>query len=205
MSHTTQHVTINELLVTLTVSKGAKIVTMLTQTQVKMNKKHRETGEPNPYNIYRIAQRRAILGANYENAVNKRREDEGGIPDFMVESLWKGKGERHGPYTVRHKTTGRIYFAFLPKQDQIENPSAGDTGSRAQIVADAWIDQNTGNILSPDDMTALAPFMPPISKAGKQDVECDILWRTIALDNVLELHYGGVRYVVQHKEYEKAA
>jgi hypothetical protein len=190
-------VTQNELVALLagTETRGAKLASLLTRTTPKLLVKDRVTGEPNPHTqgVARYALRPVVLGANYEAAVNRQRvneADNGPVDYFDAASLWNGKGIYHSPYTVQHKDTGRVYFAVKPAQKAAETT----TGSVAVVHEDKWIDVATN---APVDPKTLTNLLPVIKKAQKQEVEADVLWRTIALDSVLEVHYGGV-YTLVH-------
>jgi hypothetical protein len=189
-------VTPHELLALLagTEVRGAKQATLLTKTFPKMLKKHRLTGEPNPYEVFRLAYRSVTLGANYEACVNRRRADEADgspVEYFNALDLWNGKGVYHSPYSVQHKETGRIYFAVRPTQKVADTPQ----GSVATVLADEWRDVRTLETLDPK---TLENYLPVHGKSKRQDVESDVLWRTIALDSILTLKYAGVTYELNH-------
>lgn len=184
--------------------KGAKCCAIITRTRPKMLVKSRVTKEPNPFpqGVERVALRQVTLGASYEKAVNRQRlaenHDEAGQGGFVAESLWNGQGEKHSAYTVRHRKTGRIYLAVKPAQAQANTPA----GSAAVVVRDQWSDVATGRELD-FETDRLAEFMPVQGKSNTQDVEQDVLWRTVALDSIEELRYGET-YQVLHEAHEGA-
>jgi hypothetical protein len=187
------HVTPADLLAILEnhSNKGAKIVHLVIETHPKLTKKSRTTGEPCPHvkGVTRVAGRRIVLGANYGNAVNRELRTEGESPDFQPESLWKGAGQHHGPYTVQHRGTGRLYFVGLPQQLAIES----NAGRMCIVDADLWYDTAT---MEPVDPATLADYLPPLRKAVNQGVRHDIQWRTFPLDEIKELTYAGICYAV---------
>ena len=196
------HVTPGELLQALEnhPNKGTKIVSFIVATHPKLTKKNRRTGEPCPHTagVTRIASRRVMLGADYGNAVNGQRSNEGITPDFNPQSLWNGHGVHHGPYTVQHDTSGRISFFGRPQQLAITDNAAG----RMCIVdADEWQDTATGE---PVDPATLVDYLPPLRKADNQGVRHDIQWRIFPLDEIMELTYAGICYVV-HQEMQLVA
>ena len=150
--------------------------------------------------VTRIAARPVTLGANYENAVNTTRLREQGedAEYFRADALWNGKGERAGAYTVRHRESGRLYFAVKPAQMAVDTDVA-ESGTVAKVHRDKWIDNATGQEL---DVETIRDYLPPIHKAEKQDVEHDVLWRTIAVDSVRELIYGNHYIVSQPREVQ---
>ena len=163
-----------------------KIVTLTTRTYPKMLKKSRVTGEPCPYvGVHRICRRNGIMGCSYENAVNNRRvkEDQptnrrGDVLHFNALELWNGKGVHDGPYTVRHVDNGNRYIVFKPTQRQ-------DGG--VVVNADEWKDAD-GNVQNVAD---LEQYLPLPSHSRRQMVDRPVDWRTIELDNILAVTYGG--------------
>jgi hypothetical protein len=187
------HVTPADLLMILENGHhGAKIVRIVVETHPRLNKKNRTTGEPCPHvnGVTRVARRRIVLGADYGNAVNRERRAEGETPDFQPQSLWYGHGQRHGPYTVQHDTTGRIYFFGLPQQQAIDDT---DAGRICLVDDDAWYDTATGESVDP---ATLVDYLPPSRKADNQGVRHDIQWRIFPLDEVRELVHGGMCYTI---------
>ena len=172
---------------------------MITRTRPKMLAKSRVTKEPNPFlplGVERLALRQVTLGASYEKAVNRQRlrenHDEAG--HFLPESLWHGQGVHDTAYTVRHKTTGRIYLAVKPAQKSADT----EAGTVAVVIRDKWEDLASGRELD-FEAERLADYLPSQGKSQVQDVERDVQWRTIALDSIVELRYGEI-YELVHPE-----
>jgi hypothetical protein len=193
----TQPITVNDLIEALanTPTTGAKQATLLTRTFPKLLKRDRQTGRANPFadgTIARLAQRPVTLGACYEAAVNRQRTIEQGqeVEYFNALDLWNGYGVYHSPYTVQHKTTGRLYFAVKPAQQETDT----EIGRKAVVHNDVWLNVQTLESIDPERLENL---LPQPHKAKRQDVDHDILWRTIALDNVVEVHYAG-HYRIVH-------
>jgi len=164
--------------------RGAVAVTLVTNTIPDMVKKHRETKEPNPYfgRLRRICRRPGMLGAKYENAVSRQRVAEADpnseVEAFHAEALWGGAGEHDGRFTVRHKTRGTRYLVLFPKRDDEGTPI---------VLQDLWL---CDGIEIP--MATVDPYLSAKERARNQEVERTIPWRTIELDNVVELVIGGV-------------
>lgn len=190
-----RHLTLPAVIALLDSRPGANIVTMRSKSQARLNKKSRVTGEPCPYpdgvTIYSYG--RFILGADYASVVEtqRQREDVAEAEPFTAQGLWKSKeypdgaGERIDRYTVRHKGTGRIYFAALPQQEAAEVAC----GSIVRKLESEWICNRTGNVV---DKETLTDYLPPLPKdSGRQGVEVKKHWRTIPVDEVSEIHYGG--------------
>jgi hypothetical protein len=170
-------------LVASVIGERAAIVTIETATVVKLNKKHRETGEPCPFTqgVLRRARRNVVLGSNYENVVNGRMEKRGEEPDFQAESLWKGKGRRLNRHFAYHADSGKVYLVYLPKTDK-ENVVVNSESE--------YVDIATGETVDSSEVT---PFMPPYREAAS-----GVAWRTTEVSNVTSLVYGGVKYNFAH-------
>jgi hypothetical protein len=166
--------------------QGASFITLVTATTPKMNLRHRETKAPNPFlgkRVLRTANRHGILGASYEQAVNNQRVREehpqGG--EFKAESLWNGAGEHveGSRNLVRHKTSGKIYVVFYPHRE-------------GSVMEDTWTVDGTE--ISQD---ALVPYLPPVSDGSKrQETERAVAWRTIAIDNVIQITVHGETFMI---------
>mgnify|MGYP000154895923 CR=1 FL=1 len=179
-------ITVRKLAEMLTNFSGASMVSIVTATAPKMNKRHRETKEVNPFlgkEVLRTAHRHGMLGASYEQAVINRRENEDHPrpESFTADKLWNGAGEHvEGSKTlVRHKETGKLYMVFYPS-------------ARPSVKADAWTVD--GEEVAGE---TLVPFLPPVAEGSKrQETSERVAWRTIALENVRQLVVGGETYTV---------
>lgn len=167
--------------------RGTLIVTLKTRTRPTLLKKNRETKEPCPWSqgIERVALRQVILGAVYENSVNNQRAREGNDEYFDAAGLWvskqfpEGAGERDSAYTVRHKGTGKRYFAVRPCVNSIGVPL---------ISMDYWLDVATGEAVHED---VVAPYLPAVSVSARQETDKPVPWRTIELVNIEEIKTWG--------------
>lgn len=165
--------------------KGASAVSITTETEPKMRKTN------NPYfgRVKRIARRSGMLGASYENAVNRQREREGIASEFKAESLWGGAGEPVGGSLVRHKTNGGLYAVFFPTYtDEQGKPIASD---------DCWTLDNIRVGDGDPKLTEIKSFLSGSSESPKQGVEKAIAWRVVKLENVCELRYKGEVYTIR--------
>lgn len=165
---------------------GSTFVTLVTATEPKMNQKHRETKAPNPFlgkRVLRMAERHCILGASYENAVNNQRAREGHPVEFKAESLWNGAGEHveGSRNLVRHKGTGKLYLVFYPHRE-------------GSVMQDTWTVDGTEIAQS-----ELVPYLPPVSGSKRQETEREVLWRTVALENVVQVTIYDETYMVANR------
>jgi len=108
---------------------------------------------------------------------------------FNAAELWRGQGERASDYTVRHKPTGKLYFAFRPSQDRV-------TGF-PNSIEDQWLSARTGEVLDPEE---LKQYLPKPSPAKKQDVDRPVPWRCLTLSNVQDLFYAGNHFIIDPPE-----
>lgn len=170
-------------LVNSVIGERAAIVTIETATVVKLNKKNRETGEPCPFTqgVMRRAKRNVILGSDYENVVNGRREKAGEERDFDAASLWGGKGRHLNRHFCYHVDNGKVYLAYLPRTD----------ADRVVVNLESeYVDIATGETVDSSDVT---PYLPPVREAASR-----VDWRLIEVGNVTSLTYAGVKYTFAH-------
>jgi hypothetical protein len=100
---------------------------------------------------------------------------------FNALELWNGKGVYDTPYTARHIDTNQRYICFRPAQN----------GEGEQIIVDEeWYDDD-GNEVAYNDIAA---YLKKDSKNKRQEVDCPVLWRTIAFEHVEAVVYGGKLY-----------
>lgn len=169
--------TINEVLATMKPS----IINLRTKTDVKMNKKSRVDGTPNPFTkgVSKIASRNCIIGADYSNAVNNQLARENKVGDFEPEQLWRGKGRRISKFTVEHTESHDEYLAILPKTDS-EN---------CNVTKSVYIDNATGLEI---EYNSIANFMPPIKENDNQGADKPVHWQVIKLENIIGLKCGDI-------------
>jgi len=175
-----QIITTQTLIDTLLARRGATFATIVTQTQPKLKKE-------NPYKgriVLRSAERRVMLGANYQNVVKNRRENEGHpSPAFRAESLWNGKGEHveGHPMLVRHRDTGKLYLVFYPFRDG------------GGVSQDVWSVE--GERVPAEEIT---PYLQGTTQSsGRQETANPVPWRTVALENLSMISLDGETYLVQ--------
>jgi hypothetical protein len=168
-----------------TIGPTPKIVTLITRTEKRLVM--RNGFRPFQY-VIRIARRNGIIGCSYESSVNRRREKEGQptnqggeILYFNALELWNGKGVYDTPYTARHIDTNQRYICFRPSQD----------GEGDQVIVDeTWYNDDGEEV----QLDAIAPYFHRDSKNKRQNVNCPVLWRTVAFEHVEAVVYGGKVY-----------
>lgn len=166
-----------ELVEILNERRGAKIVSIVTETEPALH-----PGHPYHRGIKKVTRRTMIIGADYSSMVNRQRFDDaiaaaiesevdvtnfdavnniaGNLPVHTSGPLWRGKGAHHSSVTVRHIDNERLYFFGIMKSTQEVNYFHGD------------------DPIIPERVTQ---WLKPAPDHG---------WRTLALDNVVQLRWG---------------
>jgi hypothetical protein len=157
---------------------GLPLVSLTIQTEPKLLKKSRSTGEPPRYpdGIVKTAKRTYMLAkmGSYENKVNNALEKMGAERDFEAQSLWNGKGERAGTFMARHTGTGKLYLAGFPQQATDGSIVSG----KVEYACKA-----TGQILNDEQVDELHKDFLPTSGGSP------IAYNVIALENVKQITY----------------
>ena len=149
-----------ELLDRLSQVKGSKIITVTMLTEVKLNKKHRETKEPCPYTgVLKRTRCKVMVGTDFQNGVNNRREKEGEDKDFEAQPhAWASHTDK--PVISTNKT-GDQYYANMRVLETYETSYTHD-----------------GEELDRED---LRPYQAPRKKPTNQGVEDPIEWRNVSV------------------------
>jgi hypothetical protein len=151
---------------------GSKIVKLTIETEPKLLKLNRVTGEPCPIErLFKRSELSAMLGSSYANAVNKQLEKAGEEPNFEARLLWRGEGEHveGSPFLVRKKGSDKHYLAFR----------------LLNVVSEVYLDPQ-GKVVNPEDYKN---FLPLASK------EAGVVWRTVSLDNVKSVIYADKEWL----------
>ena len=179
-----------------------RICSITTLTPVKMVVKHRITKEPNPWLMQgesivdHLQERLTAFGADYEAAVNRvwvRTElvdEDGFVPYFVAESLWRGAGERINNYMARHKETGQEYLVYLQAIRGDKNIS---------LRQEMYLNRFTS---SPVKLEDIQPYMVGSSASKKQRIEetgVEIAPRTIHIENVIRLRSFDL---INHNDFQ---
>ena len=136
-------------------------IIIVTETEVKMNKKDVETKKtPNPY-IGAIKKSTQIVKVNpdYQREVNDQREQEGKDADFEASSRKWGVSLGNG---ILEKN-GKIYVSYIPVK-----------------TIESWYEFNGEAI----EYSELKKFIPEKKSSGNQGVENQVQFRVIAIENI---------------------
>ena len=182
----------------------AEPVTIITKTvqgkdqMTSGGRADKETGEyPNRFfgKVYRVAERPAFIGANYESCVNLQREREeqplftdGSLEYFHAEELWKGKGLPLNKYIIQHMEHGELYIAYKPKLT-----ADGDIINKASKYY--WCEEDKP--LTSKEVKAMETWFKPHSPMENQGVDKKVPWRTLKLCNLLQIKINKTIYGVQ--------
>lgn len=169
-----QTITRRELYDLLNQKNAGTPVGVYTITEPKM----RKTGNPYIGNCVRLAHRNGFIGVEYAN-VSTNRINKPEYADIYDEMVAKGKvdengryvpgplpwGQHDGRYFITHK--GKIYLKYYPQR----------------TLEDRW---ETKDGL-PLDKAEIEPFL-----YGSADKP--VAWRTVALDNIVQINVAGEQY-----------
>jgi hypothetical protein len=158
VASTVQRITPVELLMRLSQLKGAKIMTVVMLTSVKMLKKHRDTKEPCPYGeITKRSVCQVMAGTDYENGVNNRRDKEGSDRTFeAAPHQWAAHTEK--PVVSQNKA-GTQSYANLRVLKSIS----------VEYLMD-------GVVIDKDDLD-LDGYGPKKSESSRQGTDDVVIWR----------------------------
>ena len=153
--------------------KGAKMVTIVTETEPKM----RKTNNPYAENITKRVMQNVVINFDYKKRVNRQLLKEGKQETFTPKPRkW---GERiAGTCMIFHNN--QVYVEIAPN-------------GRPQSVEYFTIDNHT-----PVAKSELIQFLQePNSNAEHQGVEKEIILRDIKVSNIKELKYKGIHHIVK--------
>lgn len=150
---------------------ASRFISLLAVTEPKMNKKHRETKEKNPYDgkIIKVSQYSFHLNADYQRKVEKAIEKETGEKsEYQVKENYFDHVDLCKSIVVNRKDSNKKYIA----------------GIVLSVKSKYYIDNGNGKF-SPINKELLKPYFPPVSK-GEFKPE----YRTISLDNIVRIKSG---------------
>jgi hypothetical protein len=147
-----------ELLMRLSDLKGAKIVTLTMRTSVSMLKKSRADKTPCPFGeISKRSVCQVMLGTDYENGVNNRRDKEGSARDFQV---------------AEHQWATRCEKPVLS-----QNAAGTQTYANVRVLKTLEVNYfEDGKPIAKEDLD-LENYGPKRSEASRQGVDDPVIWR----------------------------
>ena len=126
--------------------------------------------------ILKIANINAFIGYKYENSVNKQREREQEIADFLSKPLWNGKGKRLSTALSMHVEKGTYYLTY-----------------KFERSLRAFHFDGALNFIP---AALLKPFFPKSNPAKYQGVKKAIQHREINIDNVRKIKVRKTTYEI---------
>jgi hypothetical protein len=159
-------VTKSEMLDILINTKGAKPVTIMTKTEPKLLKKHRETGEPCPYTkVEKRARVNGMINFDYEKSVNRQLEREDKESNF--ESMERKWGKHVTRSVIEHK--GNHYLQI--KVEKVVDSLHTEDDKKVEIDAG---------------------YLP--KKSSRQGTDKQVIVADYSLNNISSMKMGGIQY-----------
>lgn len=182
-------ITYGQLLNLIRKCPGLLMVGLYALTDAKALK----TGNPFPGKlIFKQIVATGIVGADYESAVNREANRQGGQPEFDAESLPWGSWLIPGK-VIEHTDKAGNYNLYLRTQTT--------PGNRRTVPAKVICYRNaSGHILTKAEVS---PFLPPVLyESNKQREETGInetVWvRTYKFSSIRKIRIAGITYTVLH-------
>jgi hypothetical protein len=160
--------------------KGTTAVSVVAETKARMVKKHRETGEANPFlGAIKRQKKNGLIGFDYQNAVNNQAEREDKAEREAKSRAWGVLSESR--LFVHHK--GASYL-------QLKLQSTTDTVYLLNGVEIAEAD--------------IKPYLSASRKSSTQeDLDKAVIINDIKLENIKALTMMGETYVLSHSVSEQ--
>lgn len=160
-----------ELVNILKARKGSSFIGLQLETPVKMNKKHRETKQVNPYDgLTKDAKVFARVTFDYDASVERRG---GELPEEPKKEAWHrpifNEAGGYTPLACHAQDESRVYLRF----EEIRSESVYKLGEETIEKEEVY------------------PYLPPY-KADNRVME----FRLASLDNIKELRIDGVTYKI---------
>jgi hypothetical protein len=157
--------------------KGTTAVSVLSETPVRMVKKHRETKEANPYlGAIKTQKKNGIIGFDYGNAVNNQAEREG---------------------LEKRETKGRTWGVLSASRLFVHHKGNSYLQLKVQSTTDTVYKLN-GEVISYD---LLKPYLSAISKSSTQaGLEKEIIVNDIKMVNLKAVTMKGETYLLSNEE-----
>jgi hypothetical protein len=155
--------------------KGTTAVSVVSETQVRMVKKHRETGEANPFlGAIKRQKKNGMIGFDYQNSVNNQAERE-------------DKGER--------EAKSRAWGVLSESRLFVHHKGASYLQLKLQSVTDTVYLLDGVEVAEAD----IKPYLSASSKSSTQaDLEKQVIVNDIKLENIKALTMMGETYVLSH-------
>lgn len=178
-----QTITRKELVELLRDINTPQFVSMITMTDVDMNKykdfKVEGKTNPNPYfgQIKNLSRKyKIITGFDYEKSVNNRLESEGKDQTFESKGNWFDVISK-GLVTDK-KTLSKYYFRY-------------------QYMKDSTLEQEYFYNGNPIEKTLFESYMKQKTTYENQGLDNPLMFQVVNVDNINEITMNGVKYTLQ--------
>ena len=166
-------ITVDEMISLISERPGAMPISFVARTEVKLNKKHRDTKEPNRFGkVFKTARVAGWVNCSYETAARKAAEANG--ETYEPGETWHEAAldinEHLTPFAEKPET-GKLYLRVLHPVNR-ESSMATEHGK-------------------PVEWTDLEGFTAP-----KREESWKPAFRTYGLENILSVTFGGQTYRV---------
>jgi hypothetical protein len=165
-----RQVTPNQIEEILRDTRGAKAVTITAKTEVRLKKVGKELfGQ-----VFKLSRVNGMINWNYEGAVNRQREREGGMADF--ESHPRQWGVRlHGTPFVQHNEN---LYLELKVEKSVDEPSY--VNSSGETV----------------NLSLIRDHLPTSSSSSRQGVEKEIILRDYKMESITSITMNKITYII---------
>ncbi|KKL53560.1 hypothetical protein LCGC14_2274200 [marine sediment metagenome] len=160
----------NELAHYLSNKKGARIVTIVTETDPGKSKKYKGIVKKQSYV-------NGIINFNYENSVNRQREREGNIPDFQVKPRKWGERVKNTPL-ITHK--GNIYLEMKVQK----------------VLRTEYFIQNKYGILVLTTHEKIKQYLRKKNNQSQQELTKQVILRDYKLGSIIGLVMDSITYKI---------
>ena len=187
-------ITVKQLTEKLDATRGARFVTIVSRTEPAMVKKHRETGEPNPYyGATKISRVNGCINWCYENSVNNQRQREGNAEHFHPEARRWGQRRFYNAegQPVYDRTASVRLSPFVDHKGWVY------LELKVQNCIEHRYEATDGTVLTDEQV---APYLP-LKGESRQGVDKEVILRDYTMDkdgkcNIMSITMDGETYHV---------
>lgn len=170
----TNCVTIDQLIEIISERPGAMPISFTARTKVRLNKKHRETKESNPFGeVWKVAKVGGWVNCSYANAMEKE-TGEPYIPGESWHDAALDVNEKLTPFAEHKDGSGKLYLRVM----------------RPKTISSSIQSDLLGGVTYKD----IAPFMAPPRE------EPPVKFRTYGLEGLVSVTFGGETYEIASAE-----
>jgi len=163
--------------------KGARIISLVTVTEVFL----KPEGKEKFGKVFKLSHINGIVNFNYENSVNKQREREGVTPDFVAQPRKWGTKLEGMPFISHVRKTDGAHELYL--EIKIEN-----------IIDVAYRSQD-GKVISDGDLWQY--IRKTSTNLGHQKITKEVILRDININNIILIIIDGKVHLITLGESEK--